>query len=306
MDKINLEAEKLSRIIFYFRLKNKNMKSISAFFTLLLATNISMSQELPKLSPLSKSEHIVGLNKINLQYSRPSVRGRVIFGDLVPYTEIWRLGANEPTRIICSQEMIFGEAGKEQILQADTFAIFAFPSADKNWKIVFNTNYQQWGSGSYDSTKDVVTLNIKAIENAFTETLLIDINDVTTNSASIVIAWDKLKVVIPFRVNTDKTAQANIDIAIAEGKDLDKVYAAAANYYFNTKNDLVKATEYVDLSIGIKKAHSNLFLKARILYAQGEKKEAIKLAKEAKLLAEEAKSQGWIDYIDETLEEWSN
>lgn len=281
------------------------MKSVYVFFTLLLATNISVAQELPKLSPLSKSEHIVGLNKISLQYSRPSVRGRVIFGDLVPYNEIWRLGANEPTRIICSQEMIFDETGKEQILPADTFAIFAFPSADKNWKIVFNTNYQQWGSGSYDSTKDVVTLWIKAVENAFTETLLIDINDVSTNSGSIIIAWDKLKVVIPFTVNTDKTAQSNIDAAIAEGKDLDKVYYAAANYYFNIKKDLDKAIEYADLSIGLKKGFSNTFLKARVLYAKGDKKAAIALAKEARAIAEEDKNQARIDYVNETLEEWS-
>jgi len=281
------------------------MKSIYAFLTLLIVANFATAQDLPKLSPLSKSEHVVGLNKISLQYSRPSVRDRVIFGDLVPYNEIWRLGANEPTRIICSHEMIFGAAGSEQILPADTFAIFAFPSEDKNWKIVFNTNYQQWGSGSYDSTKNVVTLTIKAVENAKTETLLIDINDVTTSSAAIIIAWDKLKITIPFKVNTDKTAQANIDAAIKEAKDLDKVYSSAANYYFATKNDMAKANEYVDLSIGIKKSHTNLFLKARILYAKGDKKEAVKLANEAKDLAIEAKSQGWIDYITETLDEWS-
>jgi hypothetical protein len=280
------------------------MKTMYAAFALLLMTNFSFAQELPKLSPLSKSEHVVGLNKISLQYSRPSVRGRVIFGELVPYNEVWRLGANEPTRIISSHEIIFGAAGAEQILPADTFAIFAFPSADGNWKIVFNEDYQQWGSGSYDAAKDVVTLNVKAIENAHTETLLIDINDVTTNSASLTIAWDKIKVVIPFRVETDKTAQANIDKAIADGKDLDKVYSAAANYYFNTKNDLVKSMEYIDLSIGVKKSHSNLFLKARILHAKGEKKEAMKLAEEAKVLAEEAKNQGWVDYISETIEEW--
>jgi len=282
------------------------MKTIYALFVLTIAVNFSFGQELPKLSPLSKSEHVVGLNKISLQYSRPSVRGRVIFGDLVPYNEVWRLGANDPTRIICSQEMIFETNGQKQILAADTFAIFAFPAADGNWKIVFNTNYQQWGSGSYDSTKNHVTLWIKAVQNnPHTETLLIDINDVTTSSASIIIAWDNIKLVIPFTVDTDKTAIANIEKAIAEGKDLDKVYSSAANYYFTTKNDLVKALEYVDLSIGIKKAHTDVFLKARILYAKGEKKEAIKLANEAKAMAEEVKNQGWVDYISETIDEWS-
>jgi tetratricopeptide (TPR) repeat protein len=152
--------------------------------------------------------------------------------------------------------------------------------------------------------KTLVTLNGKAVANAHTETLLIDINDVTTTSASIVIAWDKLKVVIPFTVETDKTAQANIDAAIAEGKDLDKVYASAANYYFNAKQDYDKALEYVNLSIGVKQTHNNTFLKARILYAKGDTKEAIKLAEEAKKMAETAEDKRWTEYIGETLDEW--
>ncbi len=279
------------------------MKKIIASLGLIFAAGFISAQELPKLSPLSKAEHVVGLNKITLQYSRPSVRGRVIFGDLLPYGEIWRLGANENTKITCTQDIIFsGE--NSQVLPAGTYSIFAFPGEDMNWKIVFNSNVEQWGTGDYDETKNLVTVNIKATTNSHTETLLIDINDVTTTSASIVIAWDKLKVVIPFTVETDKTAQANIDAAIAEGKDLDKVYASAANYYFNAKQDYDKALDYVNLSIRVKQTHNNTFLKARILYAKGETKEAIKLAEEAKKMAEAAEDKRWIEYIGETLDEW--
>jgi tetratricopeptide (TPR) repeat protein len=279
------------------------MKKIIASLGLVLASGFISAQELPKLSPLSKSEHVVGLSKITLQYSRPSVRGRVIFGDLLPYGEIWRLGANENTKITTTQDLFFG-AEKNQVLPVGTYSIFAFPSEDLNWKIVFNTNTEQWGTGDYDEAKNVVTLSVKAETSAHTETLLIDINDVTTTSASLVIAWDKLKVVIPFTVETDKTAQANIDAAIAEGKDLDKVYANAANYYFNAKKDYEKALEYVNLSIGVKQAHGNTFLKARILHAKGDTKEAIKLAEEAKKMAEAAEDKRWIEYIGGTLEEW--
>jgi hypothetical protein len=83
------------------------MKKIIASLGLIFAAGFISAQELPKLSPLSKSEHVVGLNKITLQYSRPSVRGRVIFGDLLPYGEIWRLGANENTKITCTQDILF-------------------------------------------------------------------------------------------------------------------------------------------------------------------------------------------------------
>lgn len=208
------------------------MKKIITLFSLVLTTGFLVAQELPKLSQPSTSEHVVGVTKISLQYSRPGVRDRVIFGELVPYGEVWRLGANQPTKLTSAHDLSFqGADGKAQVLPAGTYAVFAFPAADGNWKIVFNTDIEQWGAGNYDEAKNVVSVQVKAMENTFTETLLIDINKVTLNSASLVIAWDKIKVEVPFTVETDVHAQANIDAAIAEGKDLDKVYSAAANYF---------------------------------------------------------------------------
>lgn len=266
----------------------------------------SISQDLPKLSPLSKSDYVVGLTRISLQYSRPSVRGRVIFGDLVPYDKVWRLGANEPTKITTSTDVNFASNdGKVYLLPAGTYAIFAFPSANGNWKIVFNSDTEQWGAGNYEADKDVITLNLDAMPHEFTETLFIDINDISLTGASIVICWEKIKVVIPFKVDTYALAERNIEQAISEGKDLDKVYYGAANYYFNMINDLEKALEYINLSIGVAKTHTSVFLKARILHAKGETKEAIKLAEEAKKMAEEAKQERWVNYIQESLDEWS-
>lgn len=279
------------------------MKKIVSIFVLAFCVNALYAQELPKLSAPAKSEYLVGLNKISIQYSRPSVRGRVIFGDLLPYGEIWRLGANEATRITCSQDIIF-EGAKNQILTAGTYAIFAFPAEDLNWTVVFNSETEQWGTGTYDSTKNVVTLSVKAKACDHTETLLIDINDVTTSSASLVIAWDKIKVSIPFKVDTDASVEKNIEAAIAEGKDLDKVYYAAANYFFNAKKDNARALEYINLSISVKESFSNFFLKARILYASGDQKEAIKLAETALKMAKEADEKRWIGYIEETIAEW--
>lgn len=281
------------------------MKKIIALFSLVLAVGSLSAQELPKLSQLSKSDHTVGVTHLSLQYSRPSVRGRVIFGEVVPFGEVWRLGANEPTQITTSNELTFAPLdGKAQVLPAGTYAIFALPAADGAWTVVFNTDIDQWGAGNYDAAKNLVSVQVKAVENAFTETLLIDINNVTLTGASLVIAWDKLKVEVPFTVDTDKHAQANIDAAVATGKDLDKVYAAAANYYFNSKNDLEKAITYVDKSIAIQRSFSNVFLKARILYKKGDKASAIKLAEDAKKMAEDAQDERWIGYISETLDEW--
>jgi hypothetical protein len=284
------------------------MKKIIALVSLVCATGFVVAQELPKLSQPSKSEHVVGVTKISLEYSRPSVRGRVIFGEVVPYNEVWRLGANEPTKITTSNDLSFKSAESSragQTLPAGTYAVFAIPAADGNWKIVFNTDYGQWGAGSYDSTKNVVTIAVKAAEGAFTETLSLDINKVTLNGASLVIAWDKVWIEVPFSVDTDAHVRANIDAAITEGKDLDKVYVGAASYYFNFKEDMDKATTYVDQSIAVKKTSSNMFLKARIYYKKGDVKGAIKLAEEAKALAAEEKNDRWVAYIQENLDEWS-
>ena len=283
------------------------MKKIIALLSLACVVGFATAQELPKLSQPSKSEHVVGVTKISLQYSRPSVRGRVIFGEVVPYGEVWRLGANEATKITTSNELTFAPAEgtkNGQTMPAGTYAIFALPGADGTWKIMFNTVTEQWGSDEYDATKDAVAVQVKATEGTFTETLTLDINNVSLTGGSLVITWDKVRVEIPFTVDTDKHAQANIDAAIAEGKDLDKVYASAANYYFNSKNDLDKAIEYADKSIAVSKTFSNLFLKARILHKKGETKDAIKLAEEALKLAEEAKQDRWIGYIGDTLKEW--
>ncbi len=263
------------------------------------------AQDLPKLSPVSKSEHVVGVTKITLQYSRPSVRGREIFGELVPYNEVWRLGANEPTKITTSEILVFSAGGDSvQTLMPGTYAIFAFPSAEGNWRIVLNSDIEQWGAGNYDASKNLIDLNVKAVGNPFTETLLIDINEVTPYGASIVICWDKIKVSVPFSVDTKTHAARNIEAAIAAGKDLGKVYNAAANYHFNITEDYTTAITYVDKSIELAKSYSNLFLKARILQKQGEVKQAIKYAEEAKEMAEAEKNDRWVSYIQENIDAW--
>lgn len=281
------------------------MKQLFLSFTLLLGAFSAVAQDLPKLSPMSKSEHVVGVTKISIQYSRPSVRGRVIFGDVVPYNEVWRLGANEPTKITTSEILIFSTGGDSiQMLSPGTYAIFAFPAADGNWRIVINSDIEQWGAGNYDASKNIIDLQVKATENQFTETLLIDINQITPYGASLVIAWDKLKVSVPFSVDTKTHAERNIQDAVAAGKELGKVYNAAANYHLNITEDYKAGITYADQSIALQKTYSNLFLKARLIQKQGDTKQAIKLAEEAKSLAEAEKNERWVSYIQETIDAW--
>jgi len=191
-----------------------------------------------------------------------------------------------------------------QTVKPGTYAVFAIPSEKEAWKIVINTDIEQWGAGNYDEAKNVATIKVKPTENAHTESLSITVEDLTTNGGSIVIAWSKTKVSVPFTVATDDIAIKNIEEAIAKGEDLEKVYSKAAGYYRSSKKDMKTAMMYADKSIAVKESHSNLFLKAGILNEQGSKKEAIKLAEKALEMANKAESKGWADYISENIEEW--
>lgn len=273
--------------------------------TILTALSLSFGmlifgQDLPKPSPSGKVQQTVGLNKIAIEYSRPSAKGRVIFGDLVAYDANWRLGANASTKLTTTEQMMFGK----NVLEPGTYAMYAIVSKDMTFTLVFSRDLEKSGADDYDAKDEIFRIKTKATENSFVETFTIDINNITANSGSIVITWEKMKVEIPFTLDTDKTAQKNIDAAIAEGKELEKVYYRTASYYFD-KNDIKSATKYVDLSLNVSKMHSNLFLKAQILYKNGDKKEALKLATEAKELALKAESKGWADYIGGTIEKWN-
>jgi tetratricopeptide (TPR) repeat protein len=280
------------------------MKLIKLTLSLILASTLtfSIAQELPKASPAGKVEQQVGLTNISITYSRPSVKGRKIFGDLVPFGEVWRLGANEATTITVDQYLKFGD----QILNPGTYAMFATPHEDGTWDIMFNSDYEQWGTGKYDETKNVVTLMVQVERRkAETETLLISIGDLTLNSGTIVISWAEMYVPIPFKVETKKQAKENIEVALEKGEELDKVHYAAAKYFRNA-GDYKTALTHIDKSIKIEDYHGAYFLKARILADSGDKDGAIKMAEKALEVAKEKGADNWFEYIQESIDEWKN
>ncbi|MDG1916044.1 MAG: DUF2911 domain-containing protein [Crocinitomix sp.] len=276
------------------------MKKLFFFLAAGLMGGTAVAQDLPQPSPAAKVEQVVGLTTISIDYSRPSVKGRTIFGDLVPYDEVWRLGANACTKITLSTEAFV----QGQSIEAGTYAVFAIPYANGTWKILFNSNTEQRGAGSYDSALDVATAMVKTKESPLTETFTISLTDVTNNSANLSIKWENVHVELPIEVETEKIAQANIKAAIAKGEDLDKVYYKAADYYFNSLNNEKKALGYIHKGLSAKEGHALYFLRAQILKKQGHTKEAIEEAGKAYDLAITAEQKGWSDYIKENVENW--
>ena len=276
------------------------MKRIALFLIAGLMGTFASAQELPVPSPMCKISQVVGLTNIDLEYSRPSMKGRKIFGELVAYDQIWRLGANGSTKFTCDTEVNFGK----ETLKPGSYSVFAYPSEKGEWKFVFNTDLDLWGEGDYDEAKTVLTVMGKASECASVETMSLTIENITANSGTLRMAWETTQVDVDFTVDTDGNAEKNIAAAIEKGEELDKVYYQAGRYYLNTKNDLEKAMKNLEMSLSIKETHNATFYKARVLKEQGNKKEAIKTAKRALELAKEAEASGWIPYMEKTIAEW--
>ena len=270
--------------------------------TLLLAGMFAFSataQELPKPSPLSEVQQKVGLTSVKIEYSRPSVKGRTIFGELVKYDEMWRLGANMATKVSLSTPITIG--GKE--VAAGDYSMQAIPAENGDWIISINSDAGLQGLSGYKEENDVIRVNTKAMVNSFTETFTIGFDKITATSAVIAIQWEKLSVEVPFTVNTDAIAKENVAAAIKEGKDLDKVYSKAASYFSDMK-DYKTALNYADKSLKVKKSHQAMWTKANIYKAEGNMKDAIKTAKSALEMANKAESKGWANYIEGNIKAW--
>ena len=170
----------------------------------------------PKASPFSKIEQEVGLSKITIEYSRPSAKGRVLFGNqtngessLVPYGRIWRVGANESTKIIFSTDVIIDG----QKLVKGTYALYAFPEA-KEWQIVFHKNITHWGDGrqAYNAEEDALRIHVKPIQKQdFQETFLISFDHIDHNGAIMNWNWGTTEVSIPIQFDTKSIFQEQIN-----------------------------------------------------------------------------------------------
>lgn len=269
------------------------MKKIITTLSFVLAAFTSFAQDLPKPSPLGTVSQKIGVTDIKLEYSRPSVKDRIIFGDLVPFDKLWRFGANSCTKMTTTSSLYFNEGE----LKAGTYSVFAIPSKN-SWEIIFNTDIDQGGTEDYSMEKDALRVKVVPKENSKTETFTLTVDNITDESATITVLWANTRVDIPFKVKTDELAKKNIEESIG---GIDKIYNNAANYYYGSLKDYKKALEYVEKSIAMKETYGNLFLKARIIYELGQKDEAVKLANKALDIAKVAEAKGYMNFIETTL-----
>lgn len=278
------------------------MKKVILFFALGVASILSAQVVTPKASPAAKLQQKVGLADIQIEYARPGAKGRVVFGDLIPYGQMWRLGANENTKITTSEALIFGK----DTLAAGTYALFAKPG-QTSWELYFYTDYSNWGLPEpWDPTKVrlQVTAGVQKLQD-YQENLAFQIDALSNNGGTLLITWENTKVSLPFTLNTKAKVLASIDKTMAGPSAND--YHAAATYYFNENLDLKKALEWSTKAVELRgnSAYWMTRLKAQLQAANGDYKGAIETAK---ISIEAAKADGDDAYVranEKSIAEWS-
>jgi hypothetical protein len=267
---------------------------------LALATTALAQLDLPRVSPKATVSQTVGLTDVNITYCRPGVKGRVIWGGLVPYDQVWRTGANEATTITFGDDVTI-DGNK---LPAGTYGLFTIPGKDE-WTVIFNKDAKQWGAFSYKQDQDALRIKVKPIDSAFHELMTFSFPVVSVDSAEVALSWDKLTVPFTVKVDTvDKVlAAARKAVAAAKPDDWRTAYRAAA-FCLDNNVDLDEAKAWLDKSAAVKETMYNLTGKARLLAMQGDKTAAIALAKKAISVGKAADPKADTSMTENLIKEW--
>jgi tetratricopeptide (TPR) repeat protein len=245
--------------------------------------------ELPRDSQHSVVTQRIGITDITINYHRPLVKGRTIWGKVVPYGEVWRAGANENTTIKFTDAVSI--EGKP--LEKGIYGLQMIPG-ENEWTVIFSRVHTAWGSFTYNQAEDVLRVSVKPQASEMHEALTYDFDDVTKDSAVATLRWEKLAV--PFKVSVDvhslvKASLHNQLQGLAqytwEGWD------DAANYLLAQKYDLDEALQYEETSIRTEPRFDNYMTKSQILDAMGKKDEATTAKNQALARATAAQLYGY-------------
>lgn len=240
---------------------------------------------LPQASPAASISQTVGLTDITITYHRPAVNKRKVWGELVPYDQVWRAGANENTTIAFSSPVTVG--GKQ--LPAGTYGLHTLPG-EKGWSVMLSSQANAWGSFSYDEKEDVVRFAAtpKMVPD-FEERLEYRFEDPTENSVNVVLEWEKLQLTFPITVDTKAVTLASLKNQL---RGLPRFswqgWNQAAQWCLRNDVDLDQALAWSDQSIGVAPSFANLRTKAAILEKKGDTKTAQDLRDRAMKIATEA------------------
>lgn len=279
----------------------KKILLLSAGF--LVGTLFSAAQvQTPQSSPHVKVTQTIGLTEVNIDYSRPSVKDREIFGELVPFEEIWRTGANQNTTISFSDDVVIN--GKS--LSAGTYSIFTKPRKEA-WEVYFYKDTENWGvPRDWDESKIALETEAKAVQIPVKmESFTIFFDHLKDNSADLVFIWENTVVSVNVEVPTEEKAMESIKNTMS-GEPTVNDYFAASSYYLSQEKDLKQALEWMNKGIKMNKKEPPFYIllqKAKIQAKLGMKKEAIKTSQKSLEGAKKADNAHYISENQKLLKE---
>jgi hypothetical protein len=268
--------------------------ALAAFFSL---NSQAQTLKTPAPSTTQTIKQNFGLGDITLEYSRPSVKNRIIFGDLVPFGSIWRTGANGSTKLTFTDEVMFG--GNK--LSPGTYALYSMPNKDE-WDFMIYKDLTLGGNvGDYKPENELFRFKAKpTMMTNKVETYTMQFADVTSTTIKLELQWDKLSIAIPITTEIDAKIMKNIETAMGDNKP----YYAAANYYFDNKKDIAKALEWSTKAFeNNPKAYWIAHLKAKVQAEMKNYKGALETAEKSKMLATEDKDMSYVKLNEKLIEE---
>lgn len=263
---------------------------MKTFLTLCLITITAISTaqlRTPAPSPTQTIKQDFGISSIELVYSRPGMKGRKIFGDLVPWNKVWRTGANSATRIKFGDDVNFGG----QPLKAGEYALYTIPG-ENEWEIIINKGSANWGT-DYKQEDDLLRVKVKPVKlEQPIETFSMQFANVKSNSTDLRIMWDKTAISVPITTDVDKKVMAQINSVMTKDN---RPYFQSAMYYAENGKDLNQAVQWFDKAIEQNpKAYWVYYQKASALAKLGKKTEAKVVAQKSMELAREQKNDDYV------------
>lgn len=257
--------------------------------------SVAQSLKVPAPSPSQTIKQDFGLGNVEVSYSRPSVKGRKIFGDLVPFNTIWRTGANSATTISFSDTTMI--AGKK--VNPGKYGLLSIPGATE-WILIITTSTSVTSPDDYKKEEDVVRVNAPVVTlKDKVESFTIGLANMNTTSCDVQLSWENAQVSLPLSVDIDARIMKDIERFVM--KDT-RPYSAAANYYMENGKDMKMALAWYDKAIESNpKAYWNVHAKAKCYAKMGMTKEAIETANKSIAIAKEEKDDNYVSLNEKLI-----
>jgi hypothetical protein len=278
-------------------------KKVSSILMMAALGLVSLKAEAQKLnmpapSPLATVNQHFGLGEVTIEYSRPGVKDRTIFGDVVPYEKVWRTGANSTTKITFTDDVqLEGHAVK-----AGTYGLYTIPNKD-SWEIMLYSDLNLAGNvAAYTKDNEVLRFSVKRVQLPLKiETFTMNLGKVTPTSATLELMWENTFIGIKITTDIDDKVMKNIEESMKSDKP---AYFRAATYYFENNKDLKKALTWIDKAVAENpEAFYMMLVKAKIEYKSGDKKAGEASAQKTIELSKKAQNNDYVILAKKLMEE---